>query len=48
VIRSWLLELCADILRHDEDLSQIAPVVPDSGEGRWTRSRRSSSACLLR
>jgi len=36
VIRSWLLELCADILRHDEDLSQIAPVVPDSGEGRWT------------
>src|SRR5262245_58152769 len=36
VIRSWLLELCADILRHDEDMSQIAPVVPDSGEGRWT------------
>ena len=36
VIRSWLLELCADILRHDEDLSQAAPVVPDSGEGRWT------------
>jgi 6-phosphogluconate dehydrogenase len=36
VIRSWLLELCADILRHDEDLSQIAPIVPDSGEGRWT------------
>jgi 6-phosphogluconate dehydrogenase len=36
VIRSWLLELCADILRHDEDLAQVAPVVPDSGEGRWT------------
>ena len=36
VIRSWLLELCADILRHDEDLSQVAPIVPDSGEGRWT------------
>jgi len=35
VIRSWLLELCADILRHDEDLSQVAPVVADSGEGRW-------------
>ena len=36
VIRSWLLELCADILRHDEDLAQVAPTVPDSGEGRWT------------
>ena len=36
VIRSWLLELCADILRHDEDLAQVAPIVPDSGEGRWT------------
>ena len=36
VIRSWLLELCSDILRHDEDLSQVAPVVADSGEGRWT------------
>jgi 6-phosphogluconate dehydrogenase len=35
VIRSWLLDLCADILRHDEDLSQVAPVVADSGEGRW-------------
>jgi 6-phosphogluconate dehydrogenase len=36
VIRSWLLELCSEILRQDEDLSQVAPVVPDSGEGRWT------------
>ena len=36
VIRSWLLELCADILRNDEDLAQVAPIVPDSGEGRWT------------
>ena len=36
VIRSWLLELCSDILRHDEDLSQVAPIVADSGEGRWT------------
>ena len=36
VIRSWLLELCADILRNDEDLAQIAPIVADSGEGRWT------------
>jgi len=36
VIRSWLLELCADILRSDEDLAQVAPIVSDSGEGRWT------------
>ena len=36
VIRSWLLELCADILRSDEDLAQVAPIVADSGEGRWT------------
>ena len=36
VIRSWMLELCADILRNDEDLAQVAPIVPDSGEGRWT------------
>ena len=36
VIRSWLLELCADILRNDEDLAQVAPIVADSGEGRWT------------
>jgi 6-phosphogluconate dehydrogenase len=36
VVRSWLLDLCADILREGEDLSHIAPVVADSGEGRWT------------
>jgi 6-phosphogluconate dehydrogenase len=36
VVRSWLLELCADILRRDEDLEAVAPVVADSGEGRWT------------
>jgi 6-phosphogluconate dehydrogenase len=36
VVRSWLLDLCADILREDEDLERIAPVVADSGEGRWT------------
>ena len=36
VVRSWLLDLCADILSGDEDLSRIAPVVADSGEGRWT------------
>jgi len=36
VVRSWLLDLCADILTRGEDLSKIAPVVADSGEGRWT------------
>ena len=36
VVRSWLLDLSAEILRQDEDLERVAPVVPDSGEGRWT------------
>jgi 6-phosphogluconate dehydrogenase len=35
VVRSWLLDLCVDILK-DENFLQVAPVVPDSGEGRWT------------
>ena len=36
VVRSWLLDLCAEILEKDEGLSGVAPVVADSGEGRWT------------
>ena len=36
VVRSWLLDLCADILARGEELSRVAPVVADSGEGRWT------------
>jgi 6-phosphogluconate dehydrogenase len=36
VVRSWLLDLTADFLRDDADLDAIAPVVADSGEGRWT------------
>ncbi|HXI37706.1 MAG TPA: decarboxylating 6-phosphogluconate dehydrogenase [Burkholderiales bacterium] len=36
VVRSWLLDLCADILKDNDDLSGVAPVVADSGEGRWT------------
>ena len=36
VVRSWLLDLCSDILEKNEDLSGVAPVVADSGEGRWT------------
>jgi len=36
VVRSWLLDLCAEVLAEDDDLTSIAPVVADSGEGRWT------------
>jgi len=36
VVRSWLLELCAEVLKEDGNLAEIAPVVADSGEGRWT------------
>lgn len=36
VVRSWLLDLTAEALAHDQALTQIAPFVPDSGEGRWT------------
>jgi 6-phosphogluconate dehydrogenase len=36
VIRSWLLDLTAEILAEDDRLEAIAPVVADSGEGRWT------------
>jgi len=35
VIRSWLLDLTAQFLAEDADLESIAPVVADSGEGRW-------------
>lgn len=36
VVRSWLLDLTAEALKHDQGLEDVAPVVPDSGEGRWT------------
>jgi len=36
VVRSWLLDLCVEILQDNEDLAGIAPIVADSGEGRWT------------
>ena len=36
VIRSWLLDLAAGALRQDPVMDQVAPVVADSGEGRWT------------
>ena len=36
VIRSWLLDLTANALSEDENLTGIKAWVPDSGEGRWT------------
>lgn len=36
VVRSWLLDLTAEALKGDQELSQIAGYVSDSGEGRWT------------
>ncbi|WP_028989561.1 decarboxylating 6-phosphogluconate dehydrogenase [Thermithiobacillus tepidarius DSM 3134] len=36
VVRSWLLDLTADFLKQDQELADVAPVVADSGEGRWT------------
>jgi len=36
VIRSWLLDLTAQLLRGNAELDEIAPPVADSGEGRWT------------
>jgi 6-phosphogluconate dehydrogenase len=36
VVRSWLLDLTADFLAADPHLRDVAPVVADSGEGRWT------------
>ncbi len=36
VIRSWLLDLTAEFLASDRSLDAVAPVVADSGEGRWT------------
>jgi 6-phosphogluconate dehydrogenase len=36
VIRSWLLDLTANVLHEGQDLVDIEPWVADSGEGRWT------------
>ncbi|HEB58456.1 MAG TPA: decarboxylating 6-phosphogluconate dehydrogenase [Gammaproteobacteria bacterium] len=36
VVRSWLLDLSAEFLSQDQELADIAPLVADSGEGRWT------------
>jgi 6-phosphogluconate dehydrogenase len=36
VVRSWLLDLTAQVLQSDSQLDAVLPHVPDSGEGRWT------------
>ncbi|MDX2608086.1 MAG: 6-phosphogluconate dehydrogenase, partial [Woeseiaceae bacterium] len=36
VVRSWLLDLSADVLARDQQLTGVEPFVADSGEGRWT------------
>ncbi len=36
VVRSWLLDLTAEALKDPAGIEAIAPLVPDSGEGRWT------------
>ena len=36
VVRSWLLDLIANALEDDQELSGIRGWVEDSGEGRWT------------
>ena len=36
VVRSWLLDLTAEALKEDADLSSVKDWVADSGEGRWT------------
>ena len=36
VVRSWLLDLTAEALGEDHELSEIQAFVDDSGEGRWT------------
>ena len=36
VVRSWLLDLTADILADPSAVESVLPHVADSGEGRWT------------
>lgn len=36
VVRSWLLDLTANVMANDQQLAGVEPFVADSGEGRWT------------
>ena len=35
VVRSWLLDITANLLAIDQQMDTVAPYVADSGEGRW-------------
>ena len=45
VVRSWLLDLTANALQRDPEMKDIAAYVVDSGEGRWTVGKPSTSTC---
>jgi 6-phosphogluconate dehydrogenase len=47
VVRSWLLDLAARALEENPTLEGIAPVVQDSGEGRWTVLEAIALSCPL-
>ncbi len=47
VVRSWLLELVGRALQQDPALAAVAPVVADSGEGRWTAREGIELGCPL-
>lgn len=36
VIRSWLMDLTANALSNDPQLSEVSGIISDSGEGQWT------------
>ncbi len=36
VVRSWLLDLTTKALQDNQELTDVLPIVADSGEGRWT------------
>ena len=44
VVRSWLLDLIADGLKKDPQLSTLKGYVEDTGEGRWTVDTAINSA----
>ena len=48
VVRSWLLELLVRALEQDPEFEHIEGFVEDSGEGRWTSKKRSTTLCRCR
>jgi len=36
VVRSWILELCADVFKHDQQLKEISGQIAEILTGRWT------------